>query len=189
MRKIFKIIGWFFSIGGKYGKAKKKYEKAGWISKTFALIIMPVFLALGVAAAYGTAWLFKSISFASFKDVLFINILKIIGGLALGYIAIGITFRGFVSMIQHSIVAFVCASSKKKFVEKTEPQIEPVVKESDDDFLIDDTKPNAESADVKKEAGKSRKNSLRGFDIFYGIMSLIYAVGLIGAVVAVCMIA
>lgn len=191
MRKIFKVIGWFFSIAGKYDKAKRRYEKEGWIAKSFALLIIPAFLALGVVSAYGTAWFFKSISFESFRDILFVNILKIIAGLILGYIAIGITFKGFVILIQHAIIAFVCASGKKtifeKLDDKVEETVENIAENSEDDFIIDQVKKDVES--VKEKENKEKKKSSRGFDIFYGIISLVYAVALIGAVVVVCIIA
>ncbi len=185
MRKFFKVIGWFFSIGGRYAKEKRKYEKSGTASKVITLLFVPLFLGLGVVSAYGAAWIFKTLAFENFKDIFFLNILKILAGGILAYIAVGITFKGFMTMLQYAIIAFSCAAGKKTIIDKVEDKIEETIENVDDDFLIDDVKDA-----IKEEKQEIEKNkSSKGFDIFYGIMSIVYAVALIGAVVAVCVIA
>ena len=153
MLKFFKVVGWFFTIAGRYEKEKRNYQKSGWAGKLVTLLIIPVFLGLGVVSAYGAAWLFKSISFENFTQVFFGNILKIIGGLILGYIALGISFKGFVAMLQHAIIAFSCAAGKKTIVEKVENKIEETIEDVEDDFLIEDVKEA-----IKEEKQEIAKN-------------------------------
>lgn len=197
MRKIFKVIGWFFSIAGRYAKAKSDYEKSGWVSKLISLLVIPLFLGLGIVSAYGAAWIFKTLSFENLKDIVFWNILKILAGGILAYIAVGITFKGLVTVLQQAIIAFSSAAGKKTFIEKAQDKVEQIedqveekienaIDSLDDDFLIDESQPKATVIEEKHE---EKKKTSKGFDIFYGIVSLIYAVGLIGAVVAVCIVA
>lgn len=114
MKKFFKFVGVFFTVIKKYDDKKEKYVKSGYFWKVFDLILTPVLAVLPGLCAYGTFRLFKGLSFEDAGSVFFVNILKIIGGLILGYLAIGLAFSIITLCIQNAIIDFLQQEVKKQ---------------------------------------------------------------------------
>lgn len=170
MKKILKLMGSIFNITRQYDNEKSRYYKSGYFWKIVMLLLMPVMISGVVACGYGTYWLFANLQFGAlfFLDGIeawFYSLLMVIGGFVLAYVTIGFAIRVMAFLIQHAIIAFRVASEKKK-VQTHQENVEL-----------------AEGETHVEHIEKVEFKTSRGFDIFYGVMSLLLLIGSIVGII------
>ena len=177
MKAVFKLLGFLFNLGRQYNREKRRYYSSGYVAKIFALIVLPLMIVGVGACGYGTYWIFSNLQVSAlffFKGVdnWFYSWLMVIAGFVLGYITIGFALSTVASLIQNSIIAFKCASDKRKQA-KADKAREVELAEGETHVEHDE---------------EVKHNTSIGFDIFYGVMCLLLLVSSVTAVVVFFMV-
>ena len=193
----FKLLGKFFDLVSQYDKEKARFVRYGYAAKSFRLILFLTFIAATLACEYGTFWLFRNLSPLEDGALAFFfgNGLKILGGAVLGYLTIGIAFNNIAIFIQNAILGFGSARNSKTISERVEEKTNSVIEKAiKDEEFVDAQDVAVEVKDVstaKTEEGVidlSKPKTSKGFNIFYGIFSILLIAGLVAGMVIMAII-
>lgn len=178
-----------FSVVANFRKEKQSYERSGYFIKILSMLAHLFLIGVTALCVWGAYACITAINFASAESVLFMNILHIIGAIFCISTGFSTAFKTFVTCLQISIIAFNSARKargvkpKRKKLDQT---ISANASSLGEDILIDRKGANVDEL-TKMQANENpapqyddtyanqAPKTSRGFDVFYGLISLIMA--------------
>jgi len=194
IKGIVKLFRWFFNVVDRYDDEKRKYVKSGYVGKIFSLLLTILTIVFVGACAYGTLWLFTNLASADegFGAIL-LNLLKIIAGVILGSMTVGFAFQTVTILIQNIIIAFASAKNEKTLeaqaIDKVVEKVEEAIQEGEQSTETSTEEQTASQLETVVYEGENKKQSKRqtskGFDIFYAIANIVLLSGFVGIIAVV----
>lgn len=198
---IFKMLKSFFSVFSviaNFRREKQEYERSGYFAKTLSILGHIILVGITALCVWGAYTCITSINFGSAEAVFVLNLLYIIGAIFCISTGFSTAFKTFVTCLQKTIIAFNSARKPRevKVSKKQKSQtISANASSLGEELLIDRKGANVDELSKMQAnenptpqyddtyANQAPKTS-KGFDIFYGFVSLILAASIPGGLAA-----
>ena len=188
--KMLKSFFSVFSVIASFRREKQEYERSGYFVKTLSIIGHLILVAITGLCVWGAYTCINSINFSSAESIFLLNILYIAGAIFCISTGFSTAFKTFVTCLQKTIIAFNSARkprgqkvSKKKNKSQT---ISANASSLGEELMIDRKGANIDEL-AKMQANENPSTNYddtyanqapktsKGFDVFYGFLSLIMA--------------
>lgn len=187
--KMLKSFFSVFSVIANFRREKQEYERSGYFGKTLSIIGHLILLGITALCVWGAYTCINSINFGSAEAVFVLNLLYIIGAIFCISTGFSTAFKTFVTCLQKTIIAFNSARKSRGPKAKTKKRSQTISANASslgEDILIDHKGANIDELSKMQAnenpvqqyddtyANQAPKTS-KGFDIFYGFVSLLMA--------------
>ena len=187
-----------FSVIANFRREKQEYERSGYFAKTLSILGHIILVGITALCVWGAYTCITSINFGSAEAVFVLNLLYIIGAIFCISTGFSTAFKTFVTCLQKTIIAFNSARKPRevKVSKKQKSQtISANASSLGEELLIDRKGANVDELSKMQAnenptpqyddtyANQAPKTS-KGFDIFYGFVSLILAASIPGGLAA-----
>lgn len=187
--KMLKSFFSVFSVIANFRREKQEYERSGYFAKTLSIIGHIILVGITALCVWGAYTCINSINFGSAEAVFVLNILYIIGAVLCISTGFSTAFKTFVSCLQKTIIAFNSARKArvpKYKINKKSQTISANASSLGEDILIDHKGANIDElsrmqasenpgANYDDTYANQAPKTSKGFDVFYGFVSLILA--------------